>query len=107
MRTLPKVVCVLIGALIGSSAIAEELDPRVAALKTDLNLSEKQTKKLNDVFVETYDEIHSLRQEIIELTKKKQESINEILTAEQKKKYEALTAPSFPAEAQPPTTPME
>jgi uncharacterized protein involved in exopolysaccharide biosynthesis len=102
MKPLRIAALILIGLLIDTIALAVDINPRVASLITPLNLSEQQIQELNKVFTETHDKVESLRKEIREANKKKQARIDAVLTSEQKKKYEDMKNPSFPAEAEPP-----
>ncbi len=102
MKPLRIAVLILIGLLCQSIALAGDIDPYVSSLKTSLNLNEQQAQELNNIFTEAREKTQTLRKEIRDINKKKQARIDAVLTSEQKKKYEDMKNPSFPAEAEPP-----
>ncbi|MFA5924325.1 MAG: hypothetical protein WC856_24045 [Methylococcaceae bacterium] len=92
-----------------------QLDPVVRSLKKQLRLTKKQTNKLNEIFQDTRAQQEALnpqraalRNQSMELQKKKMEQINAVLTAEQAKKYEQIRSepPSEVMEAHPSPEPQ-
>jgi len=67
---------------------APQLDPYVVILKEQLSLTGQQTQELDKIFNETNVKREVLRKELKDLSKKRQERINAVLTQEQLEKYE-------------------
>jgi hypothetical protein len=99
MKTLLSGIWIFVGLLIDRVSLDGATDPHVAALKTQLNLSERQAQELNELFIQTRDKSQVLRKKIIEIDKKKRAHIEAVLTAEQKKKYQNIMNPRFTVEA--------
>ena len=72
----------------GDSSAAPQLDPVVRRLKEQLSLTEQQTQELDKSFKETNVKWKELIKELKDLSKKRQERINAVLTQEQLEKYE-------------------
>lgn len=69
---------------------AKQIDSSVLRLKKQLSLTEQQAQELKKIFKEAQAKQEVVITQLRDLSKKKQERMNEILTQEQKEKYEEL-----------------
>ena len=67
---------------------APQLEPGVRRLKEQLSLSEEQTQELNMAFKETRVKREVLTKELRDISEKRKERMNAVLTKEQREKYE-------------------
>ncbi|MDD5412275.1 MAG: hypothetical protein PHF31_12845 [Methylobacter sp.] len=67
---------------------APQLELGVRRLKEELNLTEQQTQELDKIFKETRAKREVLSSELREISKKRQERMNAVLTQEQREIYE-------------------
>ena len=79
-----------------------QIEPAVLSLKEQLSLTEQQTQELDKIFKETRTKREVITTKLRDISKKRQEGMNAILTQEQREKYEKIRweVPAHPGKPQ-------